>query len=82
MAVSIRMKRMGSSKRPHFRIVVADQRSPRDGRFIEELGYYQPRTEPTEMKLNAERVQYWVSKGAQPTVSVKNIMKKLGITTS
>lgn len=79
MAVSIRLKRMGSSKKPHFRVVVADARSPRDGKFIEEVGYYQPRTEPADIKLNAERIEYWVSQGAQPSDSVKDLMKKMGI---
>ncbi len=73
---------MGSSKRPHYRVVVADARSPRDGRFIEEVGYYQPRTEPAEISLNEERVKYWLSTGAQPSTSVKDLIKKSGIALS
>lgn len=67
MAVKIRMKRMGSNKKPFYRVIVADSRSPRDGRFIEELGFYNPLTEPAEIKINEERAIKWLKDGAQPT---------------
>ncbi len=79
MAVKIRLRRMGAKKAPFYRIVVADSRYPRDGRFIEEIGYYDPTTEPTTLKVDAEKVQKWVSTGAQPTDTVKAIFKKNGV---
>ena len=79
MAVRIRLKRMGAKKHPFYRIVVADSRSPRDGRFIETLGTYNPITDPVELKLNAERVQLWLSRGAQPSDPVKGLLAREGI---
>ena len=79
MAVKIRLKRMGQKKSPFYRIVVADARSPRDGRFIEEIGYYNPMTEPKEIKLDAEKAKKWLANGAQPTETVKVLFKKSGI---
>ena len=76
--VKIRLKRMGAKKAPFYRVVVADSRSPRDGRFIEEIGTYNPLTEPSEFKIDAERVKYWLSNGAQPTDTVKALLKKQG----
>lgn len=75
MAVKIRMKRLGAKKRPFYRIVVADERAPRDGRFIEEIGYYNPISEPKVFKIDSERVEYWISVGAQPTTTVKRLLK-------
>ena len=79
MAVKIRLRRIGAKKAPFYRIVVADSRYPRDGRFIEEIGYYDPTTEPTTLKVDAEKVQKWVSTGAQPTDTVKDLFKKNGV---
>ncbi len=79
MAVKIRLRRIGAKKAPFYRIVVADSRYPRDGRFIEEIGYYDPTTEPTTLKVDAEKAQKWVSTGAQPTDTVKALFKKNGI---
>ena len=79
MAVKIRLRRMGAKKAPFYRVVVADSRYPRDGRFIEEIGYYDPTTEPTTPKVDAEKVQKWVSTGAQPTDTVKELFKKNGV---
>lgn len=76
MAVKIRMKRIGTKNTPVFRIVVADGRSPRDGRFIEELGTYHPRKKGDKFTLNLERAKYWVSKGAQPSETVASFIKK------
>lgn len=76
MAVRIRLKRMGTKKRPFYRIVVADSRAPRDGRFIETLGTYNPLTEPSELKLKTERVQLWLSRGAQPSASVGSLLAR------
>lgn len=75
MAVKIRMKRLGAKKRPFYRVVVADERSPRDGKFIEEIGYYNPISEPKEFKINSERVEYWLSVGAQPSKTVARLLK-------
>lgn len=75
MAVKIRMKRLGAKKRPFYRIVVADERAPRDGRFIEEIGYYNPISEPKVFKIDSERVDYWISVGAQPTKTVARLLK-------
>ena len=77
--VKIRLRRMGKKKSPFYRIVVADSRSPRDGRFIEEVGYYNPMTNPAEIKVNEEKVQEWLNNGAQPTETVKSILTKTGI---
>ena len=79
MAVKIRLKRMGSNKKPFYRIVVADSRSPRDGRFIEEIGYYNPLTEPVEVKINEEKATEWLKKGAQPTDVVKRLFDNAGL---
>ncbi len=77
MAVRIRLKRMGGQKKqPFYRIVVADSRSPRNGRFIEEVGYYNPTTSPTTLFVNREKVEYWVSKGAKPSDRVKKLLEK------
>ena len=76
--VKIRLRRMGAKKAPFYRIVVADSRSPRDGRSIEEIGTYNPLTDPAEIKVDVERAQYWVKNGAQPTDTVREILKKAG----
>ncbi len=78
MAVKIRLHRMGAKKAPFYRIVVADSRSPRDGRFIDEVGYYNPLNDPAELKVDTEKVQTWISHGAQPTDTVKALLKKAG----
>ena len=75
MAVKIRLRRMGAKKAPFYRIVVADSRYPRDGRFIEEIGYYDPTKNPSVVKVDAEKAKKWISKGAQPTDTVKAIFK-------
>ncbi|MBR3161837.1 MAG: 30S ribosomal protein S16 [Bacilli bacterium] len=79
MAVKIRLKRMGAKKAPFYRIIVADSRSPRDGRFIENLGTYNPLTDPAEINVKEEETLEWLSKGAQPTDTVRNILSKAGI---
>ena len=79
MAVKIRLKRMGSKKNPFYRIVVADVKAPRDGSFIEEVGYYNPVAEPVELKMDAEKVSKWIKTGAQPTDTVRALIKKAGI---
>ena len=79
MAVKIRLRRMGAKKAPFYRIVVADSRYPRDGRFIEEIGTYNPLVEPAEVKIDAEKAQQWIKNGAQPTDTVKALFKKNGI---
>jgi len=76
--VKIRLRRMGAKKAPFYRIVVADSRYPRDGRFIEELGTYNPVANPVELKVDAERAQAWIKTGAQPTETVKALLKKAG----
>ncbi len=76
MSVVIRMRKMGTLKKPHHRIVVTDKRSPRDGRFIEDLGYYDPSRNPPFLKVNKERAEYWISVGAQPSPTIKSILKK------
>ena len=73
--VKIRLKRMGAKKKPFYRIVVAEHTSPRDGRFIEEIGYYNPITEPAELKIDAERAKHWLQSGAQPTDRVRKLLK-------
>ena len=79
MAVKIRLRRMGAKKSPFYRIVVADSRFPRDGRFIEEIGYYNPLQEPSVVKVDVEKAQKWISNGAQPTDTVKALFKKPGV---
>ena len=79
MAVKIRLKRMGAKKNPFYRVVVADSRSPRDGRFIEEIGYYNPMTNPAEIKIDADKATKWINDGAQPTETVKALLKKADI---
>jgi len=79
MAVKIRLRRMGKKKAPFYRIIVADSRSPRDGRFIEEIGTYDPTKDPTEYKVNEELAKKWLSNGAQPTETVSRIFKAAGI---
>lgn len=79
MAVKIRLRRMGAKKNPFYRIVVADSRYPRDGRFIEEIGTYNPLTEPVEVKVDADKAKQWIANGAQPTDTVKVLLKKNGI---
>ena len=80
MAVKIRLRRMGAKKAPFYRIVVADSRYPRDGRFIEEIGTYNPTTTPSEVKVDADKAKQWIANGAQPTDTVKSLLKKSGIT--
>ena len=77
--VKIRLRRMGAKKAPFYRVVVADSRYPRDGRFIEEIGYYNPMREPAEIKIDAEKAQKWIANGAQPTDTVKVLLKKCDI---
>jgi small subunit ribosomal protein S16 len=79
MAVRIRLKRIGAKKKPFYRIVVADSRSPRDGKFIEEIGYYNPLTEPVQVKIEGEKAKKWLDNGAQPSDTVKALFKKNGI---
>lgn len=79
MATKIRLKRMGAKKNPFYRIVVADSRSPRDGRFIEELGYYNPTKDPIELKVDAEKALKWLKNGAQPSETVKALLNKAGV---
>ncbi|MBS5734920.1 MAG: 30S ribosomal protein S16 [Clostridiales bacterium] len=79
MAVKIRLRRMGAKKAPFYRVVVADSRAPRDGRFIEEIGYYNPLTDPADIKIDAEKAQAWLQKGAQPTDTVRSLLKKSDI---
>ena len=79
MAVKIRLRRMGAKKAPFYRIVVADGRYPRDGRFIEEIGYYDPTKEPSVIKVDAEKAKTWLQNGAQPTDTVRVILKKEGV---
>lgn len=77
--VKIRLKRIGAHKKPFYRVVVADSRTPRDGRFIEEIGTYDPLKDPAEIKIDAERAQSWLDNGAQPTETVRSLLKKSGI---
>lgn len=79
MSVKIRLKRMGSKKRPFYRIVVADSRSPRDGRFIETVGTYNPLTQPEQVTLKEEAIMGWLNNGAQPSDTVRNILSKEGV---
>ncbi len=76
MAVRIRLNRMGGLNDPHFRVVVADKRSPRDGRFIEEIGFYHPGNKGSNFKLDVERIKHWLSKGAQPSDTVRSLIKR------
>ena len=76
MAVKLRLRRMGAKKAPFYRVVVADSRYPRDGRFIEEIGYYNPMTEPPVIKIDTEKADAWIKNGAQPTDTVKVLLKK------
>ena len=77
MAVTIRLRRMGTTKRPAYRVVVADSRSPRDGRFIEIIGHYNPLTSPPTVKIDREKARSWISKGAQPSNTVKKLIKNV-----
>ena len=79
MSVKIRLKRMGMKKKPFYRVVVAEVNSPRDGRFIEDIGYYNPMTAPAEINVNGERAKYWLQVGAQPTDTVRVLLKKTGV---
>ena len=77
--VKIRLRRMGAKKAPYYRIVVADSRSPRDGRFIEEIGVYDPMADGEKIKVDMERAKYWIANGAQPTDTVRGLLKKGGL---
>lgn len=77
--LKIRLRRMGAKRRPSYRIVIADSRSPRDGKFIEIIGLYDPLTDPATIRLNEERAQHWISVGAQPTETVRNILRRAGL---
>ena len=79
MATKIRLRRMGAKKAPFYRVIVADSRDPRDGKFVEEIGYYNPLTEPAEVKIDAEKAKKWIANGAQPTDTVKVLLKKCDI---
>ena len=79
MATKIRFKRMGAKKRPFYRVVVADSRSPRDGRFIEEIGYYDPTTNPATVKIDEEKALKWLIDGAKPSNTVRSLFKKQGV---
>jgi len=74
--LSIRLRRAGATKKPHYRVVVADSREPRDGRFVEVLGHYDPRKDPAIVKIDAERTEYWIGKGAQPSDTVRSLLKQ------
>ncbi len=79
MAVKIRLRRIGTKKTPFYRVIVADSRSPRDGRLIDDIGFYNPLTNPAEIKIDSEKAKKWISTGAQPTETVRALMKKSGI---
>ena len=79
MSLKIRLARAGTKKRPFFHIVVADSRSPRDGRFIEHLGYYDPMTEPVQVKIDVDKVMKWLQQGAQPSEAARSLLKREGI---
>ncbi|MED9780006.1 MAG: 30S ribosomal protein S16 [Peptococcaceae bacterium] len=79
MATKIRLRRMGAKKKPFYRIVVADSRAPRDGRSIEEIGYYNPNVNPAEIKVDVEAAQKWLASGAQPSDTVRSLLKKAGV---
>ena len=74
--LSIRLRRAGATKKPHYRVVVADSREPRDGRFVEVLGHYDPRKDPAIVKIDAERADYWIGKGARPSDTVRSLLKQ------
>jgi small subunit ribosomal protein S16 len=74
--LSIRLRRAGATKKPHYRVVVADSREPRDGRFVEVLGHYDPRKSPAVVKIDTERTEYWIGKGAQPSETVRSLLKQ------
>ena len=79
MATRIRLKRIGARKQPHYRVVVVGQRKPRDGRTIEEIGHYNPRTDPPEIKIDEDRALHWLMLGAQPSDTVRSLLKRTGI---
>lgn len=79
MAVKIRLRRLGAKKAPFYRVVVADSRYPRDGRFIEEIGYYDPTKNPADVKIDADKAKQWIANGAQPTDTVRDLLKKNGV---
>jgi len=79
MAVKLRLKRIGAKKKPFYRIVVSDEKAPRDGRFIQELGYYNPLTEPATIQVDQEAAKKWLAGGAQPTDTVRALLKKAGV---
>jgi small subunit ribosomal protein S16 len=79
MAVRIRLNKMGAKKRPFYRVVVADSRAPRDGRFVEILGHYNPIVDPVEIEIDKEKAADWLKKGAQPSETVKRLLKKVGV---
>lgn len=79
MAVKIRLKRMGAKKSPFYRVVVADSRSPRDGRFVEEIGTYNPLTEPAQIQIKEDRALYWLQVGAQPSDTARSLLSKVGV---
>ena len=74
--LSIRLRRAGATRKPHYRVVVADSREPRDGRFVEVLGHYDPRKDPAVVKIDTERTEYWIGKGAQPSETVRSLLKQ------
>lgn len=74
--LSIRLRRAGATRKPHYRVVVADSREPRDGRFVEVLGHYDPRKDPAVVKIDTERTDYWIGKGAQPSDTVRSLLKQ------
>jgi len=82
MAVRIRLKRMGGLNDPHYRVVVTDKRNPRDGRFIEEIGFYKPQVQGQNFQVNLDRATFWISKGAQPSDTVRSLIKKANKTTA
>ena len=79
MSVKMRLKRMGMKKKPFYRVVIADIHSPRDGRFIEEIGYYDPMKQPADINIDSDRAKYWLGVGAQPTDTVRILLKKTGV---
>ena len=79
MAVKLRLRRMGKKRQPIYKVVAADARSPRDGKFIESIGLYNPKSEPATIEINAERALYWLGVGAQPTITVNNLLSKSGV---
>ena len=74
--LSIRLRRAGATRKPHYRVVVADSREPRDGRFVEVVGHYDPRKDPAVVKIDTERTEYWIGKGAQPSDTVRSLLKQ------